>query len=158
MSDADGAPMFSGFEEIVATLESEDNYEAQPWLMVYVNAGACDAACEERVFYLRQLHVTLGKNVERVRRYYLHAGAAPIAQATASHFREEFPSMGIAYSSAALLQQNLAANGVEIDLSTDNYVFFIDPVGNVMMYYDGSHTTEDIKTDLDRLLRHSSLG
>ncbi len=158
MSDADGAPLFSSFEEFVATLESEEEYEAQPWLMVYVNAGACDEACEERVFYLRQLHITLGKNVERVRRYYLHAASAPMAQETVDHFREEFPSMGVAYSSAGQLQQNLTANGVEIDLSNDSYVFFIDPVGNVMMYYDGSHTTEDIKTDLDRLLRHSSLG
>lgn len=158
MSDADGAPMFTSFEEFVATLESEEDYEAQPWLMVYVNAGACDAACEERVYYLRQLHIVLGKNVERVRRYYLHADAAPIAQQTADHFREEFPSMGIAYSSAQQLQQNLAARGVEIDLATEDYVFFVDPVGNVMMYYDSSHTTEDIKTDMDRLLRHSSLG
>ncbi len=158
MADATGAPMFSSFEEFVATLESEEEYDAQPWLMVYVNAGACDAACEERVFYLRQLHIVLGKNVERVRRYYLHADSAPIAQQTADHFREEYPSMGIAYSSAQQLQQSLAAKGVDIDLSTDDYVFFVDPVGNVMMYYDGSHTTEDIKTDLDRLLRHSSLG
>ncbi|MEX0739259.1 MAG: hypothetical protein WD071_07950 [Pseudohongiella sp.] len=158
MSDADGAPMFSSFEEFVATLESEEDYDAQPWLMVYVNAGACDEVCEERVFYLRQLHITLGKNVERVRRYYLHADTAPIAQSTATHFRQEFPSMGIAYSSVALLQENLAAKGVNIDLSADDYVFFVDPVGNVMMYYDGSHTTDDIKTDLDRLLRHSSLG
>ena len=158
MSDDTGAPMFSSFEEFVATLESEEDYEAQPWLMVYVNAGACDAACEERVFYLRQLHITLGKNVERVRRYYLHADTAPIAQQTAMHFRDEFPSMGIAYSTAAGLQSRLAAKGVDIDLSADDYVFFVDPVGNVMMYYDGSHTTEDIKTDLDRLLRHSSLG
>lgn len=158
MSDADGAPMFSSFEEFVTTLESDEDYEAQPWLMVYVNAGACDAACEERVFYLRQLHIVLGKNVERVRRYYLHADTAPIAQQTAAHFRAEYPSMGIAYSSAQQLQQNLATKGVDIDLATDDYVFFVDPVGNVMMYYDGSHTTEDIKTDLDRLLRHSSLG
>lgn len=158
MTDAEGTPMFSSFEEFVQTLESEEEYDAQPWLMVYVNAGDCDAACEERVFYLRQLHAVLGKNVERVRRYYLHTGAAPIAEQTAGHFREEYPSMGIAYSSTQQLQQNLAAKGVDIDLATEDYVFFVDPVGNVMMYYDGSHTTEDIKTDLDRLLRHSSLG
>lgn len=158
MADARGAPMFTSFEEFVATLESEDDYVAQPWLVIYVNAGACDAVCEERVFYLRQMHITLGKNIERVRRYYLHADTAPIAQQTASHFRQEFPSMGIAYSPAQQLQQNLAANGVEIDLQTDDYVFFVDPVGNVMMYYDASHSIEDIKTDLDRLLKHSSLG
>lgn len=158
MTDAEGTPMFTSFEEFVATLESEEDYEAQPWLMVYVNAGDCDAACEERVFYLRQLHIVLGKNVERVRRYYLHAGAAPITGQTAEHFREEYPSMGITYTSAQQLQQNLATKGVNIDLTADDYVFFVDPVGNVMMYYDGSHTTEDIKTDLDRLLRHSSLG
>jgi len=153
-----GELIFRSFEEILTQLENDDDYESQPWMMVYINAGACEEACRERIFYLRQLHIALGKNTQRVRRYYLHASDAPIPQDTANYFREEFPSMGIAYTDANLVQQQLAAKGVTVDLSTDTYVFFVDPVGNVMMYYDKSHTTKDIKSDLDRFLKYSSLG
>jgi len=37
-------------------------------------------------------------------------------------------------------------------------VFFVDPVGNVMMYYEPHHPIQDIKTDLEKLLGLSSLG
>jgi hypothetical protein len=158
MRNMSGELVFRSFEEILAELENDDDYQIQPWMMVYVNAGACEEACRERIFYLRQLHIALGKNMQRVRRYYLHASDAPIPQETANYFREEFPSMGIAYSNASVIQQRLAEKGVTIDLSTDTYVFFVDPVGNVMMYYDKTHKTEDIKSDLDRLLKYSSLG
>lgn len=158
MQNASGAPLFTSFEEFIETLEREEDYEAQPWLMVYINAGECETACRERIHLLRQMHATLGKNTQRVRRYYLHADAQPIAPSTAEHFRAEFPSMGIAYTDAESLRQRLAEKGVELDFNTETYVFFVDPVGNVMMYYDTSHPIEDIKTDLDRLLRHSSLG
>lgn len=158
MRDAQGELVFRSFEEILASLENDDDYETQPWLMVYINGGACEEACRERIFYLRQLHIALGKHTQRVRRYYLHASHEPIPQNTADYFREEFPSMGIAFSDASVIQQRLAEKGVDIDLSTGTYVFFVDPVGNVMMYYDKTHRTEDIKSDLDRLLKYSSLG
>jgi hypothetical protein len=158
MRNAQGELVFRSFEEVLQSLQNDDDYEIQPWLMVYVNAGDCEEACRERIFYLRQLHIALGKNTQRVRRYYLHASDVAIAQDTADYFREEFPSMGIAYSDARLIQQQLGAKGVNIDLSLDTYVFFVDPVGNVMIYYDKTHTTQDIKSDLDRFLKYSSLG
>lgn len=158
MLDADGAPMFRSFEEVVAEIENDDDYVAQPWLMVYVTADDCDSACRERVHMLRQMHITLGKNQPRVRRYYLNLTGAPLPQDTAMHFRESFPSMGIAHGDRQQVLNNLQSKGVTLDLNSNNYVFFVDPVGNVMMYYEPRHSIEEIQSDLIRLLNLSSLG
>ena len=163
MLDAAGNPVFRSFDELVAELESDDDYEPQPWHIVFVNTQDCDSACRERIHLLRQMHITLNKNTPRVRRYYLEAGdlaanMSPLSQESRDHFRAEFPSMGVAFADEASVENNLAAKGVELNLSDDNYIFFVDPVGNVMMYYDSTHGIDDIKTDLEKLLRHSSLG
>src|SRR5690606_9566910 len=143
-------------EEVVGV--SPDEYEARPWLMVYVNGSDCEAQCQERLHYLRQLHIALGKDIQRVRRYYLHASDAPLTEANAAHFEATFPSMGIAYSNAEALTRNLLEAGVDLSLETEDYVLFVDPVGNVMMYYTREQTPQDIMSDLEHLLKYSSLG
>ncbi|ALO44725.1 hypothetical protein [Pseudohongiella spirulinae] len=158
MRTADGSPIFKSFEEIIALLESDDDYEAQPWHIVYVNTQDCEETCRERVHLLRQMHITLNKNTPRVRRYYLHAATEDLTDPTAQHFRAEFPSMGVAFGNAGIIQNNLSAKGLNLQLADDNYIFFVDPVGNVMMYYTSEHSIADIKADLEKLLRHSSLG
>jgi hypothetical protein len=158
MMDAGGAPMFKSFEEIIAEIENDDDYIPQPWLMVFMTANPCDSNCEERIHLLRQMHITLNEDMPRVRRYYLNATGENLSQETADFFREEYPEMGIAQGSKQAITENLAAKNVLLDLNNNNYVFFIDPVGNVMMYYEPHHPIQDIKTDLEKLLGLSSLG
>lgn len=157
MRDSEGALVFRSFEEEVAGV-AVDDYQPRPWLMVYVNGSECEEQCLERLHFLRQLHVALGKDIQRVRRYYLHASEAPITEANASHFETEFPSMGIAYSNADALTRNLQEAGVDLSLETEDYVLFVDPVGNVMMYYTREQTPQEIMSDLEHLLKYSSLG
>ena len=161
--DTQGLPVFRAFEELVAEIENPNDYDTQPWHIIYINTRDCDDACRERVHLLRQMHITLNKNTPRVRRYYVQANTEAgreraLSAETAAHFRAEFPSMGVAFSQVDLIEQNLKQKGLELDLQADNYIFFVDPVGNVMMYYNSSHSIADIKSDLEKLLRHSSLG
>ncbi|MGJ8688725.1 MAG: hypothetical protein ACSHXZ_04315 [Gammaproteobacteria bacterium] len=158
MHDVDNNPVFKSFEEVIAALPNDQEYEIQPWLMVYVNADDCAEACKERIHILKQLHIALGKNTQRVRRYYLNASDRAIAPEVAELFRNEYPSMGVAQSDKALLGANLIEAGTDIDLSTQTYVILIDPVGNVMMYYTEDQEAEDIMSDLETLLKYSSLG
>lgn len=158
MTDVSGAPLFKSFEEIIAEIESDDDYIPQPWMMVYVTATTCDAVCEERVHLLRQMHITLNEDMPRVRRYYLNATGDELPAKTAEFFKQEFPSMGIAQGNKQTILDNLAAKNIVLDLENNSYVFFVDPVGNVMMYYEPQHPIQDIKTDLEKLLGLSSLG
>jgi len=157
MRDTEGELLFRTFEEEIEGI-SPDDYQPRPWLMVYVTASDCEQQCRERLYSLRQLHIALGKDIQRVRRYYLHAAAAPLNADDAAHFQDDFPSMGIAYSDAELLTSNLQSAGVDLSLATEDYVLFVDPVGNVMMYYTKEQTPQEIMSDLEHLLKYSSLG
>jgi len=158
MRDIEGQPAFRTFEEEIASLAPDEEYEIKPWLMIYVNGAECESACKERIHYLQQLHIALGKNIQRVRRYYLNTDMQPFAPDLAEFFRADYPSMGLAYTDKETLQQNMSASGVNLDLVAQSYVLLVDPVGNVMMYYTQDHTPEEIMTDLETLLRYSSLG
>jgi len=158
MRNLDGEPAFKTFEEEIAALAPGQDYEIRPWLMIYVNGANCDTDCEQRLHYLQQLHIALGKNIQRVRRYYLNTDMQPFSDELAERFRADYPSMGLAYTEKATLQANLLSSGVTVELESKSYVLLVDPVGNVMMYYTPEHTAEEIMTDLETLLRSSSLG
>lgn len=158
LNDADGQPMFRPFEDIIAELASDADYEIQPWLMVYVSASDCTEACLSKVYELRQLHVALGKDIQRVRRYFVDANTNGISEENRVKFRDEYPSMGVAYGNYDNIRQSLALNGANLNPAGEDYVLFVDPVGNVMMYYSADKTAQDIMADLETLLRHSSLG
>lgn len=158
MRDSEGNLAFLTFEEEIATLADTEEYEIKPWLMVFVTAKECETACKERIHNLQQLHIALGKNIQRVRRYYINATGEPFSAQTETIFRDEYPSMGITYSDATVLERNLRDAGAELSLQEEDYVILIDPVGNVMMYYTDDQSAEDIMTDLETLLKYSSLG
>lgn len=157
MRDESGDAQFRRFEEMIAGIDA-DEYQTRPWLMIYVTANDCGQACLERISYLKALHTRLGKNAPRVRRYYLHASEAPISESNQQLFRESYPSMGIAFTSRQALEAGMSAAGADMNLDAENYVLLVDPVGNVMMYYTGQQTHEEIMEDLEHLLKYSSLG
>lgn len=158
LRDTQNNPVFKSFEEVIAALPDDQDYEIQPWLMVYVNGGDCDDACESRLHYMQQLHIALGKNIQRVRRYYVNASGMPLSNEVATHFRQKYESMGIALADKDVLLSNMSEAGVALDLSTQTYILLVDPVGNVMMYYTDEQSAEDIMADLETLLKYSSLG
>lgn len=157
MRDEEGEMQFRSFEERIQEVDADD-YVPDPWLMVIVSARPCGEDCLERVTGLRQLHITLGGDMPRVRRYFLHAQSSPLPEALRNRFRNDFPSMGLSFGDSQRIESALSDGGVALDLQQDLYVFIVDPVGNVMMYYDSSHGLEEIQEDLERLLEFSSLG
>src|ERR1700712_5111174 len=48
------------------------------WLIVVTSGGACDAVCEKHLVLQRQLHLTLGREKDRVDKVWLITDDAPI--------------------------------------------------------------------------------
>jgi len=51
------------------------------WLLVVVAGGACDARCEQQLYWQRQLRETLGKDKDRLDRVWLIPDQAPVRAA-----------------------------------------------------------------------------
>lgn len=162
MRGAEGEALFRSFEEEVAGIPPED-YRPRPWMLVYLGGPACGRDCEERLYYLRQVHRRLSAEAPRVRRWYLsvvdEGAQAGLEEATRELFAREFPDMGIAYGDAAVLRGNLAGTHEPgQDPIGSHYIYVVDPVGNVMLYFTPDNTPEQILDDIDKLLERSSLG
>lgn len=126
------------------------------WLLASVASGACDAACERRLYLQRQLRETLGKDKDRVDWVWFVDDAAPV--------REELLR---AVSQATVVRvdhrvlEAWLAPGAGHALA--DHLYLVDPMGNWMMRFTPSVGAEldtagakSIKRDIDRLLRASA--
>ncbi|HEY0962426.1 MAG TPA: hypothetical protein VGE69_08720 [Pseudomonadales bacterium] len=155
-----GEPAYLPFDEIVADIDPED-YEPRPWQLLYIGAPECNDSCVERLYFLRQLHVRLGREFDRVQRVYVQASdvPGPLPAATAAFITEQQPDMRVVYANASALREKLRATVPSgTDPLAQHYIYVVDPVGNVMLYFTPENTPEEILSDLDTLLDNSSLG
>lgn len=106
------------------------------WLLVAVEAGACNAACAQRLDVLRRMHVALYKSMPRLKRVLL-ADAAPVA---------------------AVVQPDLTV-GTGWPALAPAHVYVVDPQGRAVLRYaaDDLPPTAMLK-DIERLLRYSWSG
>jgi hypothetical protein len=155
-----GAPAYLPFEELVAGV-SPEKYDPRPWQLLYLGAPECDDSCAERLYFLRQLHVRLGREFERVQRVYVQASdvPGPLPETTAAFMAEQQPDMKVVYAAASALRSRLSTTvPAGCDPLMQHYIYVVDPLGNVMLYFTPENTPEEILSDLDTLLDNSSLG
>ena len=114
------------------------------WVLLTIDAAACDAACEKKLYIVRQVRKAQGKDAERIERLWLLTGAAkPRAELV-----------------AALEGSHLAA----VDAATLSIfpgtrdIYLVDPLGNLMMRFPADADPSKMIKDLQRLLKYSSFG
>ncbi len=119
------------------------------WALVTIDAAACDVNCERKLVYTRQLRLTQGKNMDRIERVWLVTdAAAPSAKAAA-----EQPGLVTAYATPELVAAFPAAPGAAVD-----YIYLMDPLGNLMMRFPRDPDPKRMIRDLTRLLKASQIG
>jgi cytochrome oxidase Cu insertion factor (SCO1/SenC/PrrC family) len=123
------------------------------WNLVTVNRTSCDEACQAQTHMLRQVHVSLGKETNRVQRIVL----TPVeinAEATAG-LQKEYPDLilltGTDVATTQFVREFESA-------SQAGSVYLVDPLGNLMMHYPKNFEPKGLRADLIRLLKNSWAG
>ena len=121
------------------------------WLLVSVANAGCDAACQQRLYFQRQLKESLGREKGRLDRVWLISDSAPIDD----KLRLALTDFTLLRVPAEQLAQWLpSAPGQRLE----DHLFVVDPLGNLMMRFPASMDAAGAakaKRDLDRLLRAS---
>ncbi len=122
------------------------------WSIVYI-AEKCEQACESRLHDIRQIHVSLYKDMPRAQRVFI------TSQDDVAKYREMYPELVVINrpdnSVSKLTQQfNIAS---EIATHADR-VYLVDPLGRLMMSYPSTTSAAKIRKDLSQLLRYSWAG
>jgi len=157
--DDSGAPAYQTFEELTAGVDP-DEYDPRPWQLLFLSTAHCDEACIERLYFLRQMHIRLNRESERVQRVYVQVDAADaqLPPDVLNIFAEQQPDMRIVRGNRDTLRGLLAPSAASRDPVAEHFIYVADPVGNIMLYFTPENTLEQILKDIDKLLDQSSLG
>lgn len=125
------------------------------WVLIHIIPQTCAQACEEALANTYKLHLLLNKDIPRVRRLAVWSDAAPPAVETLSVVGKDKDLYFATVSSSFLerLRQEIA----KVPWRGDQ-VILMDPLGNLMMWYDSSFNPYGLYHDLQRLLRASRIG
>ena len=118
------------------------------WVFLMVDSGRCDDYCQRKLYVMRQVRLTQGKDMERIERVWLlDDGTAPTASTL-----EQYKGTRVLLMAPALAAKLPAVSSVR------DHIYLVDPLGNVMMRYPRDADPNRMKKDLARLLRASRIG
>jgi hypothetical protein len=120
------------------------------WLLIYANNADCEDPCRRALYTYRQVRLMLGKEMDRVRRVFLHGDSLPDTVFLA----EEHPGL-ITTEDSSL--SGLLNNKRPAELPAGGY-FLIDPLGNLVMYFQPDLDPAKMVDDIKHLLRLSRIG
>lgn len=141
-------PMINIAEELPASEISKQG--AGYWVLLYSDSDECTARCQDALYTLRQSRKMLGKEMDRLKRVFLHGESSPdTVFLTAEHaglitLRDHDLSLLLNNKKPA----TLAAGGY----------FLLDPLGNLVMYFEPEIDPSDMVEDIKRLLKFSQIG
>lgn len=139
------------FNHTVYTLESMRG----KWTLVYFTDSVCDEICKLNIYYMRQVWVALGKDMQRVQHLLVLEDESLLVQLNT--FLKAYPQLSIGVGDKLQLQGLLKQ--FELDDPNNNArIFLVDPLGNLMMRYSSELDPKDMLKDLKKLLKASQIG
>lgn len=121
------------------------------WIMLQVNDADCPQACQDKLFQMRQLRLTQGRDQDRIERVWLVTDRQPVT----TLLLREYDGTRLLRVKPQALQAWLPGTA---GTTPADHIYLIDPLGNLMMRFPKNGDPNKIKKDLTRLLKASSIG
>ncbi len=115
--------------------------------LVFV-ADQCDDDCEASLVLMRQVRMSLGRYLDRIRRALIVTSEVNVGR-----LEEAFPGMDIVQSrdiAASILEASGRASGAQI--------YLVDPIGNLTMMFAHDSEPRPMYNDMKHLLKISRIG
>lgn len=125
------------------------------WHMMTFTASDCGKVCEERVYTMRQIKTSLHKESPRLTNVLIHFGK-DISEQFKGKIKTHYANFERYYGEQEIFNHQLGYKGR--DLVDKQIMFIVDPIGNVILKYDGTETAKEIISDIKRLLKASQIG
>jgi cytochrome oxidase Cu insertion factor (SCO1/SenC/PrrC family) len=124
------------------------------WTLAYL-AADCDESCKKSLYDMRQVRLALGKDMERVQTLYIHTEVLDSDLRT--WLKQQHPGLldGIADAQTLDFFQHVFPGQAT---GFGEWIYMIDPLGNLFIRYDTDGDPKGILEDLERLLKYSKIG
>lgn len=127
-----------------------DAYKGK-WIMLQVDQAECTATCQAKLYDMRQLRLTQGKEMDRIERVWLITDKQPLD----TILIREYDGTHMLRANAKAVQKWLP---VDAGTTAVDHIYLIDPRGHLMMRYPKNADPNKIKKDLYKLLKASAIG
>jgi hypothetical protein len=121
------------------------------WIFLQVDGASCEQACKEKLFNMRQIRLTQGKEMDRIERIWLITDKAPLETV----LMREYDGTHLLRAQSKELRAWLPT---EADTKIEDHLYMIDPLGNLMMRFPKAGDPNKIKKDILKLLKASRIG
>lgn len=119
------------------------------WTMVLADGGACDAKCEQLLYFIRQVRKAQGENQDRIERVWLVSDAV----APKPELLDAIAGMHVVRAAGTATLGAFAA-----DPQHPRAIHLVDPLGQLMMRYPDDPEPKKMIKDFQRLMKYSRLG
>ncbi len=142
------------FPELVST----DGHRLEPefwrkWSYVILVKGDCEELCRNNLYYLRQMRVALGRDMDRVQNVLI---SGQKVSDDLFKFLSEYPKLTVISQASQSLFKKFELAGIQPGEAP--VLYLIDPAGNLMMTYPAVNEPSSVLSDIRRLLRISQIG
>lgn len=142
---------------VIADSEEAHNLHGK-WTIAYLSNDGCNEACSEVLLKMRQIRLATGKYSLRIQRLVVFNELSEVR--FSPNQKEAFKGQLIFSPDEEQLPLINQLFQIQPNTNPDltNYLFVIDPLGNLMMRYEVKTEPAGIIKDLKRLLRYSRIG
>ncbi|PPC96603.1 MAG: hypothetical protein CTY35_07925 [Methylotenera sp.] len=128
------------------------NFLKDKWSMVYMTAD-CDAQCKDKLHQMRQLHVSLYKEIPRMQRL-LFTTVSDVTE-----IKQNYPDLLILNQPKTDIISFSEQFNIHNETSmTAGRIYLIDPLGHLIMSYSASTSPALVRKDITRLMKYSWTG
>ncbi len=128
------------------------------WVLLTVSPGVCGKPCEKSLYSVRQICKATGKAQTRLRQVVLTFKGKNPDSHLKNLLASEYPKT-VQWVVEANKFKAIAADAANQTTDTQQgAIYFIDPLGNIMMRYSPDANPTGIFKDLSKLLRVSQIG
>lgn len=122
------------------------------WVMVMVDAAACDEYCQSKLFHMRQQRTMTGKERDEIERVWFITDREPLSNLLI----REYEGTYFVRVDERDLRPLLALPDTD-GASLRDHIWLVDPYGNLMLRWPRNPDPKGTKNDIARLLKASSL-
>lgn len=115
------------------------------WVMLHIDSSTCAETCRRKLYQMRQVRLTQGKNMDRIERVWLVPDHGPLDPA----LQRDYEGTHIARAAAEVV------SGLPAERDPADHVYLIDPLGNLMLRFPKDADPSRMKKDLERVLKLS---